>query len=186
MYKAIERMNFRYHNPGSYTVVRPEALTSNLGVQTIFPFLLKPKIDTYSEIDTLVQVDGQRGKDSLTYKVRKFNSDRPLTKIELNLQAGYYHEKEKLWAAPVYPDLIWYDCGKKLRNETFIIKPVSVLIELWYAPDTDILNKVTEDAVKNSNLALKMIDFDGCFKVVKGGRSGHQSVAAINELPYNL
>lgn len=186
MYKAIEEMNFLYHNPGSYTVVSPEALTSNLAIQTILPFLLKPKIDTYSEIDTLVQVKGDRGKNSLTYKVRKFKPDRPLTKIELDLQAGYYHEKEKLWAAPVYPDFKWYDCGKKLRNEIFIIKPVSVFIEMWYIPDADTLKKVKEDAIKNSNLTVKLINFDGCFKVVKSGRSEHQNVDAINELPYTL
>ena len=127
-----------------------------------------------------------RGKDSLTFQIMKFNPNRPLTKIEVNLRAGYYHEKEKLWAAPVYPDLVWFDCGKKHRNEKFTIKPVGVFIEKWYNPDDKVINKVKEDAIKNSDLTVRLIDFEGCFKVVDSGGVEKNTVDAKKELPYIL
>ncbi|EPH2693580.1 hypothetical protein [Klebsiella aerogenes] len=184
MHKVIDEMNFFYHNPDSYSSIKAEGLTSNVGVQTVLPFLMKPSLQKHAERDTLIQIKGVRGKDSLTFNVRKFKPDRPLTKIEILMQAGYYHEQEKLWAAPVYPDLEWFDCGKNGRNESFIIKPVSVFIEQWYAAEFDILKKVKDDAIKNSNLNVKLIDFDGCFKVIKSDRSEHNDVDAAKELPY--
>ncbi|MNG17121.1 hypothetical protein D3C84_1010840 [compost metagenome] len=98
------------------------------------------------------------------------------------MEAGYYHEEEKLWAAPVYPVLEWFDCGKKHRNETHTIKPVAVNIEYWYDPDTKTLEKVKQDAIRNSNLTIRLIDFEGCFKVINSG--GRDTVDAIKELPY--
>lgn len=184
MYKSIEEMNFLYKNPDSYTSVRVEGLTSNIGVQTVLPFLLKPSLQKNAGVDTLVQIKGVRGKDSLTFKVPKFKPDRPLTKVEVFLQAGYYHEQEKLWAAPVYPDLEWFDCEKMNRNESFIIKPISIFIEQWYSADSETLKKVKSDAIKNSNLTVKLIDFEGCFRVVKSGRGEGNSVDAAKTLPY--
>lgn len=144
-------------------------MTSNLGVATLLPFLVRPTVQSYKQIDSLVQETGVRKTRTITFKIRKFNDDRQLKKIDHRFSLDYFNIKDDLWAATKFPELFWVNCGKKNRNDTIKITPYDVHFVDPYVTAENVPEKFRDEALKNI-LFIKFIDFEGCIKAGKNGQ----------------
>ncbi|MBT1904447.1 hypothetical protein KKZ80_00005, partial [Enterobacter kobei] len=57
---TINNIDLYYNVPGTYTTVGVKGLTSNLGVATLLPFLVRPTVQSHKQMDSLVQETGVR------------------------------------------------------------------------------------------------------------------------------
>lgn len=165
----MDNIDLYYNDPGTYTSVGSKGLTSNPGVATLLPFLVRPTVQSYKNLDSLVQEKGVLTKDSLTFKIRKFKDNRQLKQIDHRFNIDYFNIKGDLWAATKFPDLFWVDCGKKHRNDTIKIIPYDVHFVDPYVTAKNVPAKYRDEALKNI-LYIRFIDFDGCIKAGKDGQ----------------
>lgn len=162
-------LNVYYNDPRSYLSFGSKGLTSNLGVAYVLPFLIRPTVDRYKSIDILVQETGVLEKDTLTFKIRKFNGDRQLKRINHNFSLQPFEMKDKLYAETLFPDLFWIDCGKKHRFDTIEITPYDVDFIRNYVKVRDVPKNIRDEAMKNT-LFITFIDFEGCLKAGENGQ----------------
>ncbi|MFY7163775.1 hypothetical protein ACOTY9_01625 [Enterobacter cloacae complex sp. SHL012] len=166
---TINNIDLYYNVPGTYTTVGAKDLTSNLGVATLLPFLVRPTVQSHKQMDSLVQETGVRETRTITFKIRKFNDDRQLKKIDHYFNNDYFNVKGDLWAATTFPELFGVNCGKKHRNDTIKIIPYGVHFVEHYVTAKNVPETFRDEALKNI-LFIKFIDFEGCIKAGEDGQ----------------
>ncbi|TDS88559.1 hypothetical protein EDF78_110125 [Rahnella sp. BIGb0236] len=183
--KSAKDLTIIYNNPDSryssdFNVLDTGPLVYILPI----PYPTIKKIDLY---ETDVRIQAIEKNNTLTFEVRKFKDKYYLKSFFLyGLEAGHYHEEQKLYATVLYPEIKYTPCDKKGRNETFLIEPTGISYEFWRYMEEKDIQKVADSASANSQLTMKLINFDGCLTLYRNPNREYKELPAAKKLPLDL